>query len=253
MLGEVNVRDTTSRKGFGPTPKRRYEGPSRIVTWTIDELFLFSGRHFGEGQRSLFGSDANGGETVYLAGSLELLRKPSVSVIGARAVSEAGKIRAAKISKQLAHHGFVVTSGLAKGVDTAAHIGAIDAGGETIGVIGTPLQKAYPIENAWLQEEIFANHLLISQFRDGQRTYQSDFPKRNRLMAAISDGSVIVEASDTSGTLHQAAECLRLGRWLFIMQSVVDDPKLTWPGRFLSNPRTVVLNSVTDIISRVGI
>ena len=65
------------------------------------------------------------------------------------------------------------------------------------------------------------------------------------------NGSVIVEASDTSGTLHQAAECIRLGRWLFIMRSVVDNPNLTWPTRFLSNPKTVVLNKVEDILSRM--
>jgi DNA processing protein len=71
-------------------------------------------------------------------------------------------------------------------------------------------------------------------------------------MAAISDATVVIEASDTSGTLHQSAECLKLGRWLFIAKSVVDDPALTWPEKFRSYDRCVVLENVEDVLSRLG-
>jgi predicted Rossmann fold nucleotide-binding protein DprA/Smf involved in DNA uptake len=79
------------------------------------------------------------------------------------------------------------------------------------------------------QEQIWREHLLISPFPEGRLVFRSNFPQRNRVMAALSDATVIIEAYDTSGTLHQAAECQRLGRWLFIARAVADDPSLTWP------------------------
>src|SRR5207247_10097113 len=106
--------------------------------------------------------------------------------------------------------GIVVVSGLARGVDTEALSAAIAAGGRVIAVIGTPIDKAYPAENKRLQEQIYSEHLLISQFPPGRRVYQSNFPERNKLMAAISDATVIIEAGETSGTLHQAAAWVRV-------------------------------------------
>jgi predicted Rossmann fold nucleotide-binding protein DprA/Smf involved in DNA uptake len=94
--------------------------------------------------------------------------------------------------------------------------------------------------------------LLLSPFKEGERVFKSNFPARNRVMAAISDATVIIEASDTSGTLHQAAECVRLGRWLFISKSVVEDPTLTWPQKFLGQPKVRVLASAIDVIDAIG-
>jgi len=145
----------------------------------------------------------------------------------------------------------VVVSGLAAGVDAIALGSAIRSGGRVIAVIGTPLNKAYPAQNVDMQEEIYRSHLLLSQFEIGERTFPSSFPARNRTMAAISDASVIIEASETSGTLHQAAECVRLGRWLGISKSVVEDPDLTWPEKFLKYEKCVVLESTGDLIERV--
>jgi DNA processing protein len=145
----------------------------------------------------------------------------------------------------------VVTSGLAKGVDTAALSAAIDAGGRVVAVIGTPLEKMYPAENAALQEAIYRDHLLVSPFPAGEQVYPSNFPKRNRVMAALSDASVIVEASDTSGTLHQAAECQRLGRWLFIMRAVAEDEDLKWPSKFIGKPKVAVLSTTSDVLRAV--
>jgi DNA processing protein len=141
-----------------------------------------------------------------------------------------------------------VVSGLAKGVDTEALTAAIDAGGQVIAVIGTPLDKAYPAENARLQERIYDKHLLISQFPPGQRVFQGNFPVRNRLMAALTDATAIVEAGETSGTLHQAKACVRFERWLFIARSAVEDPHLKWPAEFVDKPRVRVLNATSDVL-----
>lgn len=190
---------------------------------------------------------------IFCAGDLSLLSRPLIAIVGAREVTEDGAKRAAKLGRLLAQHGVVTVSGLAKGVDYAAHRGAIAAGGSTIAVIGTPLSKAYPAEHSALQEEIWRKHLLVSQFAEGSRVFPSNFPARNKLMAAITLATVIVEASDTSGSLHQAAECARLNRPVFIARSVVDNPALTWPVRFLKPGAPVyVLNEVEDILKVIG-
>lgn len=188
---------------------------------------------------------------LFYAGDLSLLQEPCVAIIGTRKVSDAGKKRTKRLAHELVQAGVAVVSGLAAGVDAAAHSSAIDAGGRTIAIIGTPLDKAYPAENARLQETIYRDHLLISQFSLGTRTFRSSFPQRNKLMATVSDATVVMEASDTSGTLHQAAECTRLGRWLFIAKSVVDDPSLEWPKKFLKYETCVPLEDVSDITGRI--
>lgn len=243
---------TSDMTGSRKSTQNRYVPPASIQSMPFSELMDFAGRSTSEIQKTFLNSGSDDDPTVFLAGDLGLLKRKSIAVIGARSVSEEGRARATRLARELSNAGVVVSSGLAKGVDAAAHRAAIEAGGHTIGVIGTPLDKAYPVENAALQQEIYRDHLLVSQFRIGERTYQSDFPKRNRLMAALSDGSVIVEASDTSGTLHQATECVKLGRWLFILRSAVENEDIKWPQRFLSSPKTVVLTNVSDILSRIG-
>jgi DNA processing protein len=190
--------------------------------------------------------------TIYCAGDVSLLHRPCVAVIGTRQVSPQGAARARRVARELVGAGVVIMSGLAEGVDTEAMTSAIEHGGSTIGVIGTPLDQAYPAKNKRLQEAIYRDHLLISQFRSGERVFKANFPQRNRLMAALTGATVVIEASDTSGTLHQAAECVRLKRWLFIAKSVVEDPKLTWPAKFVGYERCVVLTDTRDIISRVA-
>lgn len=188
---------------------------------------------------------------LWLAGNVDLTKRRCIAVIGARKASVMGRKRARQLGRQLADEGVVVVSGLAEGVDTEALTGAMDAGGSVIAVIGTPIDQAYPAKNKALQEAIYRDHLLISQFAPGTRVFPSNFPARNRTMAAISDASVVIEASDTSGTLHQAAECQRLGKWLAIARSVVDDPTLTWPAKFVGQPKTVILESTPQLLGTV--
>lgn len=185
---------------------------------------------------------------LYLAGDASLVRLPAVAIVGARKSSPEGLRRAARLARELVAAKIVVVSGLAEGIDASAHRAAIESGGRTIAVIGTPLELAYPAANAALQQEIYRHHLLISQFESGKRVHASNFPERNRVMAAVSDATVIIEASNTSGSLHQAAECTRLGRPLFIAKSVVDDPSLTWPARFRRSSTTFVLERTDDIL-----
>ena len=163
----------------------------------------------------------------------------------------AGAQRAQKLARQLVANGVVIVSGLAEGIDTAALTSAIGSGGSVVAVIGTPLDQAYPAKNKRLQEEIYRDHLLVSQFRSGSRVFPSNFPARNRTMAALSDASIVIEASDSSGSLHQAAECVRLGRWLGIAKSVIEDPNLTWPARFLTYEKFVPLENTDQMLRTI--
>ncbi len=186
---------------------------------------------------------------VWIAGEAGLARAPlRVSVVGSRRVSEQGARRAAKLARALARAGVVVVSGLAEGVDGVAHRATIEAGGRTIAVIGTTIDRCYPAAHAALQTEIYTHHLLVSQFDPAQPTFPSGFARRNRLMALVSHASVVVEAGDSSGTLSQAAETIRLGRPLFIMRSVAERSDLDWPRRFIASGARV-LDDVETVLS----
>lgn len=173
-------------------------------------------------------------KTLYAAGDVAILEDGArVSIVGARKASPEGIRRASKLAGLLASRGIVVVSGLAEGVDTAAHESAIKQGGRTIAVLGTPLDQVYPKKNAELQHRIMRDHLVISQYPIGYPVQPKNFPLRNRTMALLSDATVIIEATDTSGSLHQGWEALRLGRLLFITKSIVENPGLTWPEKML--------------------
>jgi DNA processing protein len=171
---------------------------------------------------------------LYVEGDASLLKvSPRVAVIGTRHPTELGKRRAARLSRLLIKNSSIIVSGLAEGIDTIAHCTAMENGGRTIAVLGTNLDQVYPKKNAKLQHEIMDRHLAISQFPPGWPIQRMNFPMRNRTMALIVDASIIVEAGNGSGTLSQGWEMLRLGKALYILKSICDDPSLSWPRKML--------------------
>ena len=172
----------------------------------------------------------NAPKTLFVAGDVDLLRSGRrISVVGTREPTPEGAERTRALAATLARRGITVVSGLAKGVDAIAHKTAIEAGGRTIAVLGTPLDVCYPAENRELQTRIMREHLAVSQFPSGMRAGAKAFPMRNRTMALLSDATIIVEAGEGSGTLHQGWEALRLGRPLLLLESLVNRADLTWP------------------------
>jgi DNA processing protein len=177
-------------------------------------------------------------ELLYFQGVWELVETPSVAVVGTREPSEDGCARARKLARALVEDGRTVVSGLATGIDTAAHTAALDAGGKTIAVIGTPLGHYYPPENSELQDRIGREFLLITQvpvFRYSQQSPHLNrlfFPERNHTMSALTEATVIVEAGETSGSLIQARAAIEQGRKLFILDSCFNRG-LKWPEKFL--------------------
>jgi len=189
-------------------------------------------------------------ERLWLQGDVGLLRQhPRVAVIGTRSPTTLGQARTRKLVASLVEHGAIVVSGLAAGVDTIAHTETMRRRGRTIAVIGTPLDEVYPKANVELQRRIGDEHLVVSEFPPGQPVSRGNFPRRNRTMALIADASVIIEAGETSGTLSQGWEALRLGRPLFLLQSLLS-AGLAWPGKMVEYG-ALSLERVDDLLAHL--
>lgn len=179
-------------------------------------------------------------ELLYFQGWWDLVNSPrAVAVVGTRKPSEEGLARTRKLVKALLADDFTIVSGLAAGIDTVAHTAALENGGRTIAVIGTPLSRAYPAANAKLQREIARYHLLISQVPVKRYSAQRNpvannffFPERNITMSALTQATIIIEAGETSGTLIQARHALKQGRKVFILESNFRKSGLKWPHTF---------------------
>ncbi len=178
-------------------------------------------------------------EVLYFLGNWQLAEAPRrVAVVGTRQVSPEGAARTRKLVRALVERDYTVVSGLAQGVDTIAHETAIEAGGRTIAVIGTPISEVYPKENARLQRRIAEEYLLVSQvpvLRYKAQNFKWNrlfFPERNKTMSALTEATIIVEAGQTSGTLIQAQAALDQKRKLFILDSNFQNPGITWPAKF---------------------
>jgi len=175
-----------------------------------------------------------------------------VSVVGSRKASKNGIKRAEIITKKLVELNFIVVSGLAEGIDTVAHKTAIQNKGKTIAVLGTPLDKSYPSSNHDLLKYIKKNHLVISQFPIGYPFQPKNFPIRNKTMALISDATIIIEATEKSGTRHQGWEALRLGREVIILENLVKDKSLTWPKEMLEyGARIANRDSIDNLLKEI--
>jgi DNA processing protein len=150
---------------------------------------------------------------LYVKGKVPSFSEPSaVALVGSRSASAKGRALARGMAAELAAAGFVVVSGLARGVDTAAHEGALQAKGTTVAVLGSALDRLYPPENAGLAERIAASGPVISEFPLGTAPLPGHFPRRNRVIAALSRGTVVVEAAARSGALITARFALEEGR-----------------------------------------
>ncbi|MBT1707953.1 DNA-processing protein DprA [Fulvivirgaceae bacterium PWU5] len=197
-------------------------------------------------------------ELLYYRGDLSLLHTRMVTVVGTRHPTPAGLARTTKLVTQLVHDGVTIVSGLAAGIDAAAHRVALENNGRTIGIIGTPLNRAYPAEHAALQETIAQQHLLISPvpyWRHRQQDYKQNskfFPERNKVSAALSEASIIVEAGDLSGTLGLGRAALYQKRKLFVLESSLSDPSLHWPKQFEAMG-AIIVRSYDDIRKALGL
>ncbi len=152
---------------------------------------------------------------LYVWGDIESLDRPCLSVVGSRRCTTYGINAAQSLARDLAAHGLTIISGLARGIDAAAHRGALEAGGRTVAVVGTGLETTYPKEHAKLQEEIISAGAVISEFPLGTPPLPQNFPYRNRILSGLSLGVLIVEAAEHSGSLITARLATEQGREVF--------------------------------------
>lgn len=161
---------------------------------------------------------------LFYQGNIELLSKPKLAVVGARQASQIGCQSVKKIIKET-NNQFVIVSGLARGIDTAAHVSALKNGGSSIAVIGSGLDVYYPTENKKLQEYMSYNHLVLSEYFTGEQPLKFHFPERNRIIAGLCQGIVVAEAKMRSGSLITCERALEEGREVFAISGNIIDGK----------------------------
>ncbi len=162
---------------------------------------------------------------LYVKGSLTAKDKNSVALVGSRMTTHYGIEAARKLAYQLAYVGVTVVSGGARGIDTAAHQGALSGKGRTIAVLGTGINQVFPPENAELYERIVAQGALVTQFPFNRPADRQSFPIRNRIVAGMTLGTVVVEANLTSGALITANFATEYGRQVFAVPGRIDSPR----------------------------
>ena len=195
-------------------------------------------------------------QALYYRGRWDLVNTRSVAVVGARQISDKGAARTRKLVRHLVEDGFTIVSGLAAGVDGIAHRTAIEMGGQTIAVLGTPITNVYPKPHAELQREIGDRFLVISQVpiilysKRDHRHNRGFFPERNITMSALTDASIIVAIGESNGTLIQSKAALDQGRRLFLLNNCFQREGVTWPHRFAERGAVRAYN-YDDIRSRL--
>lgn len=161
---------------------------------------------------------------LFGVGDADLLAAPGLAIVGSRNPSRDGLAHAGAFAAAVARAGLAVVSGLASGIDAAAHAGALDANGMTIAVCGTGLNRVYPAANAGLAERIGAQGLLLSEFALDTPARRGHFPRRNRIIAALALGTLVVEAARNSGSLITARYAMEYGRSVFALPGSVHNP-----------------------------
>ncbi|WP_166237998.1 DNA-processing protein DprA [Paenibacillus turpanensis] len=175
----------------------------------------------------LLGQTAQPPWVLYTKGDLELLNNPSIAVVGTREATPYGRKVAYTLSADLSRAGVTIISGLAKGIDTAAHRGALEGRGSTIAVMGTGFDHIYPPQNAALFEQISTAGLVITEYPIGTKPHPGLFPQRNRIIAGVSLGTLVVEASARSGSLITADLAMEENRDIFVVPGAITSKQST--------------------------
>lgn len=188
---------------------------------------------------------------LFAIGDTDLLNLPALAVVGSRNPTGAGAEHARDFAATLARQGLVIVSGLASGIDTAAHQGALDAKGMTIAVCGTGLNRVYPARNQALARQIAESGLLISEFALGVPATPGNFPRRNRIISGLSSGTLVVEAARRSGSLITARLAMESGREVFAIPGAINNP-LARGCHALIRDGAKLVESADDILAEIA-
>ena len=185
---------------------------------------------------------------LFVRGRLTPADDRSVAVVGTRKASDEGLRHARAVACGLGEAGYTVISGLAAGIDTAAHTAALDHGKRTVAVIGTGIRRAYPASNAELQERVATEAAVLSQFWPDAPPTRTSFPMRNIVMSGLSRATVVVEAADRSGARMQARYALEHGRPVFLLEPLLQHD---WARQYADRPGTHVVKKVDEVVALV--
>lgn len=189
---------------------------------------------------------------LYVLGDIDELHKPQLAIVGSRRCSRSGQRDAKEYARFMAQKGFGITSGLAIGIDTASHLGALEAEGLTCAVIGSGLDQIYPAKNRILASQIIqSGGTIVSEFPPGMPPLPENFPKRNRIISGLSLASLIVEASERSGSLITARLALEQGREVLVLPGSIHDPLKRGCHRLIRDGATLV-SSADHIVEQLG-
>lgn len=190
---------------------------------------------------------------LYAKGDLSLLEQKAVAIVGTRMPSNYGRMVTEKLSSELAQSGLVVVSGLCYGVDEISHRKTLEVGGKTIAVVGSGFKKIYPATNTPLAEEIAQKGLLLSEYPPSFQPKRYTFPRRNRIVAGLSDGVLIVEAGLKSGTIHTKEFAAEYGKDLFAVPGNISNSKSDLPNQLIKSGQAECVLSANDIINYYGL
>jgi len=188
---------------------------------------------------------------LFLHGNVELLDTKSIGIVGSRLPTQYGKMVTQKLSTDLAESGLTIVSGFARGIDTIAHQAALKVGGNTIAVLGNGLDIVYPIENKKLIEGFEQNGLFVSEYPFGTKPDAADFPKRNRIISALSFGILITEAGKKSGSLLTAMYALDQNREIFATPGPINSANSIGTNNLIQQGAKLV-TGIQDIISEIS-
>ena len=188
---------------------------------------------------------------LYYCGDIALLNQDSLAIVGARKASFYGLRQAKLMAAELSGHNLVITSGMARGIDAAAHEGTLEAGGKTIAVLGSGLDIPYPRENLALFKQICEAGLVISEYPLGTQPLPRNFPIRNRIISGISNGVFVVEAQAKSGSLITCDFALEQGKEVFALPGPVNNPASIGTLRLIQNGAKLVIYA-EDILEELG-
>ena len=234
---------------------RAWQGESGLAQEAADKAFQWAG---ADGCRLLLLSDddfpplLSEGMTppplLFVRGQLECLNRSAVAIVGSRHATPQAMRIACDFGQALSEQGIVVVSGMAAGIDTAAHQGALKGEGGTVAVLGTGIDRIYPQSNRQLAYEIAEKGLLVSEFPLGTRPLAANFPRRNRIIAALSAATLVVEAAVESGSLITARLAAEMGREVMAVPGSINNPHSKGCHRLIKDGAKLV-ECIEDIVS----
>lgn len=191
-------------------------------------------------------------EVLYARGDLTLLARPLVAIIGSRTPTTYGTRVAYQAAEAAARAGLVVVSGMARGLDTRAHRGALDAGGKTIAVLGSGVDVPYPTSNRDLYADVLASGLLLSEEEPGSNPHRGSFPRRNRLIAGLAQCLLVVEGKAAGGTSNTAGFMLAAGKPIVAVPGRIEDEVAEGPNKLIRDGAGIYLGP-EDLLARFGL